>query len=64
MTLFNYVGETSFYVLAQRDDALMEKIFKASMLDSATQSILGGWTDCENEEIFEADMYLMENIEK
>ena len=60
----NYVGETSFYVLAQRDDNLMEKIFKASMLDSATQSILGGWTDCENEEIFEADMYLIENIEK
>lgn len=55
-----YAGETSFYVLARRDDALMEKIFQASMLDSATQSILGGWTDCESEEIFEADLFLME----
>ena len=55
-----YVGETSFYVLARRDDALMEKIFQASMLDPATKSIIGGWVDCESEELFEADLFLME----
>lgn len=55
-----YYGETSLYILPERDDNLMEKTLKASFIDKQTQSILGGWIDCPSEERFIADIFIMQ----
>lgn len=51
-----YHGETSFYILPHNDQMLMNEILNAAFLDPATQSILGGWLDYEDEEHFEAEL--------
>lgn len=55
-----YYGETSFYVLDQKDDVLMEQTFAAAFVDPMTQSIIGGWVDCEGKDHYEAELYLIE----
>lgn len=53
-----YKGETSFYVLPERDDELMTRIVKASCLDSETRSVITGWLDYLDDDNFVADLYL------
>ena len=55
-----YNGETSFYIVPERDDAVMEKVLRAALLDRKTTSILAGWLDCKDENNFEADMFIAE----
>ena len=57
-----YRGETSFYILPERDDLLMEDIVKASFADSTTKSILTGWLDYVDEDHFEAELIVSEII--
>ena len=54
-----YHGETSFYILPRQDDRLMQQILQASCLDSATQSILCGWLDYEDDAHFEAQLKII-----
>lgn len=51
-----YHGETSFYMMRERNEAAMERIIEATFADSATKSVVGGWVDFENETTFEADI--------
>jgi hypothetical protein len=53
-------GETSFYIVEKRDDALMEKVQKASFLDRKTKRMISGWLDYTNENEFVADLYIIE----
>ena len=55
----HYHGETSFYILPRRDDRLMQQVLHASCLDPATQSILCGWLDYEDDTHFEADLRIL-----
>ena len=55
----HYHGETSFYILPRRDDSLIQQVLHASCLDPATQSILCGWLDYEDDTHFEADLRLL-----
>ena len=55
----HYHGETSFYILPRRDVNLMQQVLHASCLDPATQSILCGWLDYEDDTHFEADLRLL-----
>ena len=55
----HYHGETSFYILPRRDDRLMQQVLHSSCLDPATQSILCGWLDYEDDTHFEADLRLL-----
>lgn len=55
-----YYGETSFCVLDHEDELLMQQTFEAAFLDPMTQSIIGGWVDCEDKDHFEAELYLVE----
>ena len=55
-----YHGETSFYILPRRDERLMQQILQASCLDLATQSILCGWLDYEDDAHFVADLRILE----
>lgn len=52
-------GETSFYILPQRDDALMEAIVSASLRDGATRAAITGWIDCPEEGEGECEMRLL-----
>lgn len=57
-----YHGETSFYILPHNDQKLMSVILNATFLDPATQSILGGWLDYEDEEHFEAELSIISTV--
>lgn len=55
-----YNGETSFYILPERNDAVMENVLKAAFRDKKTESVISGWIDCTGERRFEADMFIAE----
>ena len=55
-----YCGESSFYVLPEKDLVLMERMVGESFVDQSTQSALWGWVDYPGEHAFEAEMYLAE----
>ena len=55
-----YHGETSFYILENKDEELMQTILEASFLDPQTESIIGGWLNYDDDSHFEAEMYLYE----
>ena len=54
-----YHGETSFYVLPQRNEELMRQIILATLQDSAVTSMITGWVDYYDENNYEADLMLM-----
>ncbi len=55
----HYQGETSFYILPERNDQLMQQILEASLGDKTTKSILGGWIDYEDDKNFVAKVFVM-----
>lgn len=57
----HYQGETSFYVLPEKDDDLIYQVISASFRDATTKSVLGGWLDYQNDTNYEADLYIVEN---
>ena len=54
-----YFGETSFIVLPERDPSIMAQQLQNAFQDPMTQSILGGWLDCTDENHFEAELTLI-----
>ena len=54
-------GETSFYIMPQRNDALAWKTIEASLADPSTQSVVGGWLDYQDDQHFEAELYIAKN---
>ena len=57
-----YFGETSFIVLPERTPKIMEQQLQLAFLDPMTTSILGGWLDCTDEDHFEAELFIMEQL--
>ena len=55
-----YNGETSFYILPERDEKTMEMVLRAAFLDKKTRSAIAGWLDCRGESDFEADVFIVE----
>ena len=55
-----YYGETSFIVLDSCDAQIMARQLMNAFQDPMTQSILGGWLDCNDENHFEARLFLIE----
>ena len=55
-----YYGETSFIVLPENDPKIMAQQLQLAFLDTMTQSILGGWLDCTDENHFEARLSLID----
>ena len=51
-------GETSFYILPQRDEALMDWIVAATSADKRINTILTGWLDYESPDNWEAELYI------
>lgn len=56
----NYHGETSFYILSERNDMLMNDILQTAFSDSVTTSIIGGWIDYVDDGHFFADIAVYE----
>lgn len=54
-----YFGETSFIVLPENDTKVMNQQLQNAFLDPMTQSILGGWLDCTDEDHFEAELFIL-----
>ena len=52
-------GETSFYILPDKDDRLMEEIAMSSLQTSSPSFILYGWVDYENKDDYLADLKLI-----
>jgi len=55
-----YNGETSFIVMESCDAHIMARQLMNAFQDPMTQSILGGWLDCTDENHFEARLFLVE----
>ena len=55
-------GETSFYVLPERNDELMQAIVRAALKRKTISSVLTGWIDYENESAFEAELSIIKRI--
>lgn len=54
-----YHGESSFYILTQRDEQQMKDIIETAFIDKQTKSLLTGWLDYKDSEHFEADLYIV-----
>ncbi len=54
-----YFGETSFIVMEKQNEDIMARELQNAFQDPKTQSILGGWLDCTDEDHFEAEIYLL-----
>ena len=55
-----YYGETLFIVVESCDAHIMARQLMNAFQDPMTQSILGGWLDCNDENHFEARLFLVE----
>ena len=53
-------GETSFYILPDKDETLMQQILQASTQDRDTKAIISGWIDCPSETEYEAEVRYFE----
>lgn len=52
----HFQGETSFFILPDKDEKMIEEILQASCRDAQSKSFLTGWIDYEDERHFEADL--------
>lgn len=52
----HFHGETSFFILPDKDERMMEEILQASCRDAQSKSFLTGWIDYKDERHFEADL--------
>lgn len=52
----HFHGETSFFILPDKDERMMKEILQASCRDAQSKSFLTGWIDYEDERHFEADL--------
>lgn len=53
-------GETSFYILPQKDPEVQREIVEATLRATGTRQMITGWIDYEDENHFEAELSLIE----
>lgn len=51
-------GETSLYILTEKNETLMSQIISTTLAQRELQSVVTGWVDCQDEDHFEADLLL------
>ena len=56
----HYHGETSFFILAEEDEALMQQIQQAATCDAETDSMITGWIDYEDDQNFKVHIYILD----
>lgn len=55
----HYHGETGFYLLTEKNRERVDELLSSAFLDAGTQSVIGGWINCDNDNQFEADLCIM-----
>lgn len=55
-----YRGETSLYILAEKNEEQMRRIVQSSFADAEMRTAIVGWVDCESDDCFCADLMLLE----
>ena len=54
-----YTGETSLYILEDKNIEIMAAIVKSSFAMSDSRLMITGWADCSAEDTFEAELCLL-----
>ncbi len=54
-------GETCYFALSKRDDALIRQLVSQAFADASTTSVLFGWIDATDDDHFEAELKIMTN---
>ncbi|MBQ0073734.1 MAG: 3-oxoacyl-ACP synthase [Prevotella sp.] len=49
-------GETSFYILQERNDEMMQMIMNATLQDEGVKSIMAGWIDAESNDNYTIEL--------
>ena len=49
-------GETSFYILPERDETLMRQILEATLARTNMRTAICGWVDAESETNYECEL--------
>lgn len=62
-TRYRVKGETTFLILPERNEALMEKIISATLAVSGPVTMVTGWVECGEPDIFEADLKIIKNYQ-
>ena len=59
----HFQGETSFYILPEKDEALMQQILEATLNATNAKSAISGWIDAESDTKFECEIsnYIIQN---
>lgn len=52
----HYHGETTFLVIDQQEDEPLNSLIAQAFEDEMTQSVLGGWLECQDENHFDAQI--------
>ena len=60
-TRYRVKGETTFLILPERNEALMEKIISATLAVSGPVTMVTGWVDCPEADSFVADLKVIKN---
>ncbi len=56
----HYHGETSFFILSEKNEEQMAEVQTSCFMDSGTESMLTGWIDYTDDTHYEAELYLIE----
>ena len=56
-----YYGETSFFVLDERDEVLMQQLLQSVFDDGYAKSAITGWVECDDSDFFEAYLTIVYN---
>ena len=55
-------GETSFYILPEKDETLMQQILEATLSATKARNVISGWIDAESDTDFECDLSMYNKI--
>lgn len=55
-----YHSETSFYIMSEKDESMINKVIQSTFLDKTVHSMVTGWVDYQDDENFEAKVMIIE----
>ena len=56
-----YHSETSFYIMSEKDESMINKVIQSTFLDKTVHSMVTGWVDYQDDENFEAKVMIIEH---
>ena len=56
----HYYGETSCFILEEKDETVMRQVITSTLQDKGINSIIAGWVDFDDDQHYEADVALYE----